>query len=229
MKIGHIQKTSLIEYPGKISAIIFTLGCNFACPYCHNPELVDPKRFIQPFDEDEVIAFLKKRAGQLDAVVITGGEPMIHADLNEFMQKIKEMGYLIKLDTNGTSPDMLHRAIEEGLVDYIAMDIKAPLERYEMITRTPVNTEAIKSSIDLIMNAGLPYEFRTTLARSLLNPEDILTIGRMIKGAGTYILQHFVPSKHLDKDFIHESSFTQEEVADMKRQLDTLVKTCIIR
>jgi pyruvate formate lyase activating enzyme len=154
---------------------------------------------------------------------------MIHADLNEFMQKIKEMGYLIKLDTNGTSPDMLHRAIEEGLVDYIAMDIKAPLERYEMITRTPVNTEAIKSSIDLIMNAGLPYEFRTTLVRSLLNPEDILTIGRMIKGSGTYILQHFVPSKHLDKDFIHESSFTQEEVADMKRQLDTLVKTCIIR
>ena len=229
MKIGHIQKTSLIEYPGKISAIIFTLGCNFACPYCHNPELVDPKRFIQPLDEDEVIAFLKKRAGQLDAVVITGGEPMIHADLNEFMQKIKEMGYLIKLDTNGTSPDMLHRAIEEGLVDYIAMDIKAPLERYEMITRTPVNTEAIKSSIDLIMNAGLPYEFRTTLVRSLLNPEDILTIGRMIKGSGTYILQHFVPSKHLDKDFIHESSFTQEEVADMKRQLDTLVKTCIIR
>ena len=229
MKIGHIQKTSLIEYPGKISAIIFTLGCNFACPYCHNPELVDPKRFIQPLDEDEVIAFLKKRAGQLDAVVITGGEPMIHADLNEFMQKIKEMGYLIKLDTNGTNPDMLHRAIEEGLVDYIAMDIKAPLERYEMITRTPVNTEAIKSSIDLIMNAGLPYEFRTTLVRSLLNPEDILTIGRMIKGSGTYILQHFVPSKHLDKDFIHESSFTQEEVADMKRQLDTLVKTCIIR
>ncbi|HOO37200.1 MAG TPA: anaerobic ribonucleoside-triphosphate reductase activating protein [Deltaproteobacteria bacterium] len=229
MKIGHIQKTSLIEYPGKISAIIFTLGCNFACPYCHNPELVDPKRFVQPLDQDEVIAFLKKRAGQLDAVVITGGEPMIHADLIEFMKTIKDMGYLIKLDTNGTSPDMLTKAIEGDIVDYVAMDIKAPLERYEMVTGTPVNTDAIKSSIDLIMNARLPYEFRTTLVRSLLNPEDILTIGRMIKGAHTYILQHFVPSKHLDNDFIHESSFTQEEVADLKRQLDTLVKTCIIR
>ncbi len=229
MKIGHIQKTSLIDYPGKITAIIFTMGCNFSCPYCHNPELVDPKRFVQPLDEDEVIAFLKKRAGQLDAVVITGGEPMIHADLIEFMKKIKEMGYLIKLDTNGTNPDMLRRATEEGIVDYIAMDIKAPLERYEMVTRTAVNTKAIKSSIDLIMNAGLPYEFRTTLVKSLLKPEDILTIGRMIKGADTYILQHFVPSKHLDKDFIHENSFTQEEAADLKKQLDPLVKTCIIR
>jgi pyruvate formate lyase activating enzyme len=229
MKIAHIQKTSLIDYPGKISAIIFTLGCNFACPYCHNPELVDPTRFVHPLDEDEVIAFLKKRAGQLDAVVITGGEPMIHADLNKFMKMIKDMGYHVKLDTNGTNPDMLRRAIEGGIVDYIAMDIKAPLERYDAITRTAVNTEVIKSSIDLIMNAGLPYEFRTTLVRSLLNPVEILNIGRMIKGAKTYVLQHFVPSKHVDKDFIHESSFTQEEVADLKRQLDTLVKSCIIR
>ena len=229
MKIGHIQKTSLIDYPGKISAIIFTLGCNFACPYCHNPELVDPKRFIHPLLEDEVIAFLKKRIGQLDAVVITGGEPMIHADLIEFLKTIKDMGYLIKLDTNGTNPDMLCKVIERDLVDYIAMDIKAPLALYDTVTRTLVDTAAVKSSIDLIMEARLPYEFRTTLARSLLKPEDILTIGQMIKEAGMYVLQNFVPSKHLDNDFLRESSFTKEEVAGLKEQLDMLVKRCIVR
>jgi pyruvate formate lyase activating enzyme len=229
MIIGQIQKTSLIDYPGKISAIIFTRGCNFACPYCHNPELVDPTRFIDPLREDEVIAFLKKRTGQLDAVVITGGEPMIHADLIEFMKTIKDMGYLIKLDTNGTNPDMLCKAIERGLADYIAMDIKAPFALYDTVTRTLVDTGAIKSSIDLIMDARQPYEFRTTLVRSLLKPEDILHIGHMIKGARMYVLQNFVPSKHVDEDFIRESSFTKEEITGLKRHLDTIVKSCIIR
>ncbi len=229
MKIGQIQKTSFIDYPGKISAIIFTLGCNFACPYCHNPELVDPKRFLAPLGEDEVMAFLKKRVGQLDAVVITGGEPMIHADLIDFMKSIKDMGYLIKLDTNGTNPVMLLKAIERGIVDYIAMDIKAPYALYDTVTRTHVNTDDIKSSIDLIMNAQSSYEFRTTLVRSLINPEDVLTIGHMIKGARRYALQNFVPSKHVDDAFIGESGFTKEELTELKRHLDTLVKSCIIR
>ncbi|MBN2299500.1 MAG: anaerobic ribonucleoside-triphosphate reductase activating protein [Deltaproteobacteria bacterium] len=229
MKIGQIQKTSLIDYPGKISMIIFTLGCNFSCPYCHNPELVDPGRFLDPIPEDEVVAFLKKRAGQIDAVVITGGEPTIQADLIKFMEKLKDMGYLIKLDTNGTNPEMLRKAIDKGIVDYIAMDIKAPLKMYDAITRTVVDTNSIKSSIQLIMDSPIQYEFRTTVSKSLLNTEDIMHIGHMIKGARTYVLQKFIPSKHVDQCFIHEISFTDDELMNIKKELDSLVLNCIIR
>src|SRR6056297_2585563 len=127
MIIGALQKTSLIDYPGEISAVIFTRGCNFRCPYCHNPELVDKKRYTTALEINEVLTFLENRKGLLDGVVITGGEPTIYGDLPEFLLKIKQMGYLVKLDTNGTNPAMMRRVIDLNLVDYIAMDYKAPL------------------------------------------------------------------------------------------------------
>ncbi|HEC86320.1 MAG TPA: anaerobic ribonucleoside-triphosphate reductase activating protein, partial [Thermoplasmatales archaeon] len=139
MIIGGFQRFSLIDYPGKICAIIFTQGCNFRCPYCHNPELVNPKLFQEPIDENDIFRFLEMRKGKLDAVEITGGEPTLQPDLIEFMRKIKAMGFLIKLDTNGTNPEVVEKIIKNKLVDYIAMDVKAPLEKYEKVVRAKVD------------------------------------------------------------------------------------------
>ena len=229
MKIGSVQKTSFIDYPGKISAIVFTQGCNFACPFCHNPELVDPRLFAEPIPEKEVFAFLEKRQGQLDAVVITGGEPSIQADIIAFMARVKELGYLVKLDTNGARPDVLEEIISQGIADYIAMDIKAPLEKYSTVVRKEIDPEALVASLKTIMHAPLRYEFRTTLARSLLAPADIIAIGHMIEGAELYALQRFVPSKHVDTAFLSERSFSEEEIASCVEGLKGLVKACIVR
>lgn len=152
MIIGGLQKFSLIDYPHKISAIIFTTGCNFRCPYCHNPELVNPKLYPERITEEEVFNFLKNRKEKLDAVVITGGEPTLHKDLYKFISKLKSMGFLIKLDTNGTYPNILNRLIKDNLLNYIAMDIKGSLDRYEEIVGTKVNLEKINESIKIILN-----------------------------------------------------------------------------
>jgi len=211
MIIGGLQKFSLLDYPGLMSAIIFTKGCNFRCHFCYNPMLVWPdnggrklkyslshkseKKEKDHFkvDENGLFLFLKERAGKLDAVVITGGEPTIHNDLPEFIKKIKDLGYLIKLDTNGTNPDMLKVLIKEGLIDYIAMDIKGSLENYKKITGVEVDIEKIKKSIKLIMDSGkkIPYEFRTTIMPDLLDKDDIEEIAKIIEGAQRWYLQNF--------------------------------------
>jgi len=139
MIIGGLQRFSLIDYPGKISAILFTRGCNFRCPYCHNPELVDPQRYAEPWQEEEYWAFLQSRTQKLDAVVVTGGEPTLQEDLEPFLEKIRKMGFLIKLDTNGSNPDVLKDLLSANLVDYIAMDIKAPLEKYSEVAKVPID------------------------------------------------------------------------------------------
>lgn len=229
MLIGAIQKTTLIDYPGKISALVFTQGCNFRCPYCHNPELVEPSLFTPPVPEEEVLAFLAKRRGLLDALVVTGGEPLLHADIKAFLRRVKAMGYLVKVDTNGSRPTVLEEILAGALVDYIAMDIKAPLEKYPIVTARPVDIEAIRASIGLIKQADVPYEFRTTLARSLLVPEDILAIGHLIEGAARYMLQPFVASKHVEAGFIHAQTFSGEEIASVLTGLAPLVGECLVR
>lgn len=219
----------MIDYPGKISAIVFTQGCNFRCPYCHNPELVDPHLFSEQIDPDDIFAFLEKRKGKLDAVVITGGEPTIHKDLPIFAQRIKDMGYLVKVDTNGTNPDILRDIISRGSVDYIAMDLKAPIEKYEHVVKVQVNKDAIATSVSMILDSGVDYEFRTTLVRGLLIPDDILKIGDMIRGARQYVLQKFVSSKHLDKDFITAECFSDQTLAGLKLKLDAMLENVVIR
>ncbi|MDT8272469.1 MAG: anaerobic ribonucleoside-triphosphate reductase activating protein [Desulfomonilia bacterium] len=229
MKIAHVQKTSFIDYPGKISAVIFTRGCNFRCPYCHNPELVDPARFTPLIVKEEVLSFLEKRRGKLDGVVITGGEPLLQDGLLEFLQRVKSKGFQVKLDTNGSRPRQLREAIRLSLVDFIAMDIKAPLERYYQIAGSLVNVSEIRSSIELIMGSSQPHEFRTTIARSLLSPDDIVQIAQMIRGASHYVLQKFVPSKHVDPSFLSEKSFTQEEIELILDQIRPMVGRCSVR
>ncbi|MEA3224090.1 MAG: anaerobic ribonucleoside-triphosphate reductase activating protein [Thermodesulfobacteriota bacterium] len=230
MRIGSIQRSSLIDYPGKISAIVFTIGCNFRCPYCHNPELVDPGLFPDPVPEEEVIRFLERRKGKLDAVVITGGEPALQDDLLDFMARIKKMGYLVKLDSNGSRPEIIEEAISRGVVDYLAMDVKAPLDKYQDVTKSNINTDSIISSIDKIMGSSLDYEFRTTILRPLLTCDDILEIGHLIKGARTYVLQMFVPTKTLDPKLPSGEAFSDDEIRVLKDKLSNrFVDRCIVR
>ena len=229
MLIGGFQKSSLVDYPGKVCAIIFTQGCNYRCPYCHNPELVKPELFEKPIPEEEIFSFLKSRKGKLDAVEITGGEPTLQKDLLEFIKKIKDMGFLMKLDSNGTNPEIVKKAIKEKMVDYLAMDIKAPLEKYSKIVRVDVDTEKIKRSIHMIMESGIDYEFRTTLVKSLLSEDDIIGIGKEINGAENYFLQRFVPSKTLDPNFMEKESFSDEVLENLKKKLEEYVKNCGIR
>lgn len=179
MVIGGLQKTSLIDYPEKISAVIFTQGCNFKCHYCHNPELIQSTR-KSTIDPSEVLNFLFKRKKQLDGVVITGGEPTIQSDLSQYLSEIKSMGYSIKLDTNGSNPDIIKKLADKKLVDYIAMDIKAPLKRYAGITQIKIDTNKIKDSISHILQSKINHEFRTTISKAFLKAEDILGIGKLL-------------------------------------------------
>ena len=227
MKIGGLQKCSLIDYPGKMCAIVFTIGCNFRCPYCHNPELVDET--ATEMTEGEIFAFLERRKNLLDAVTITGGEPTVHEDLIPFIEKIRTRGFLIKLDSNGTNPHVLKEVLTRGLVDYIAMDIKSPLAKYSETVTRPVDVEKIRESIALIMNSGIAYEFRTTVVKSLLSPEDIRAIGEEIRGAKQYFLQKFVPTKTLNPAFIRKTTYTDAEFEEMRTILSSYVGMCAVR
>ena len=229
MKIGGFQRFSMIDYPGKVGAIVFTQGCNFRCPYCHNPELVLPKCFGRLVLEKEIFDFLATRQGKLDAVVVTGGEPTLQPDLLPFMGKIKDMGFLIKLDSNGSNPGVLEKALAGKLLDYIAMDIKAPMAKYSSVTDAKVALPNIQKSIKVIMHSGLPYEFRTTVLPSQLALEDFPVIGEMIKGARLYVLQKFVPSKALNSGFMNEATYSQEEFEKIKQVMEKYCEQCLVR
>lgn len=202
MLIHGLQKMTLLDYPGYVACTVFLSGCDFRCPYCHNFELVNGT--ADPImDEDEFFGFLGKRKGLIDGVCISGGEPLLHKDIETFIRKIRQMGYKIKLDTNGYHPDMLKKLIDEGLLDYIAMDIKNSIAKYAMTVDVPnIDTSIIKKSISIIMNSGVDYEFRTTVAGGLHEVEDLEQIGSLIQNAKAYYLQQFtmrdtVPCKEL--------------------------------
>lgn len=192
MKIGGLIKFTLIDFPGRPAAVVFTQGCNFRCRYCHNPELVYPHLFAEPVAMEEIYSFLKRRQGTLEGVVVSGGEPTLHEDLPAFMADLKAMGYATKLDTNGTRPDMLRELLDKKLLDYIAMDIKAPLEKYSLITGVDFNPEVLKQSMDLIRQSGLEYKFRTTYDKEVLTDADISTITQRLNGKN-YRVQECLP------------------------------------
>ena len=229
MKIGGLQKVSLIDYPGLICAIIFLQGCNFKCSYCHNPELVDPRLFQPCIKENEVLDFLNTRKGKLDAIVITGGEPTVQDDLAPFIKNIKKMGFAVKLDTNGSQPQVIKTLLDEKLLDFIAMDVKAPLEKYKSVVKVPVNANSIKESIKLILKAKIPYEFRTTIVELQLGEKDIQQIAKLISGGNRYVLQKFVPAKTLDKKFLKEKSFSDEKLQKIKNHLEHQIPSVTIR
>lgn len=221
-KLAGLQKTTFIDYPEKIACIVFTQGCNFRCGYCHNPELFENKEPV--LSVPAFFEFLNKRKGKLDGVVITGGEPTLHGkDLIEFIKEVKSFGFLVKLDTNGTHPDVLQELLNENLLDYIAMDIKAPLTKYKTITQTDIDTKIIKKSIDMIMNSGVDYEFRTTIVKSQLSVEDLRQIGELIQGAKRYYMQKFLATKILDETLMSEESYTDEEFKNLRTILEEYV------
>jgi pyruvate formate lyase activating enzyme len=189
MILGGLQKFSLVDYPGKTCAILFTRGCNFRCSYCHNPELVWPEQYTPQISMENTLGFLDTRRGLLDAVAVTGGEPCLHSDLPKLLVQLKRMGFAVKLDTNGSFPDMLWDVIVGELVDYVAMDIKAPLEKYAQVSGVELPVEPIKESIALLLEGRVDYEFRTTVDRGLLDEDDLLAIGQDIRGARRYYLQ----------------------------------------
>lgn len=228
MIFGGIEKCTLIDYPGKTACMVYTVGCNFRCPYCHNPELVDETSPVV-VTEEEVLAFLDTRKGLLDGIVITGGEPTIHDGLLPFMEKVKAKGFLVKLDSNGTRPDMIKDAIKRNIVDYIAMDIKSPIAKYSAITARPVDIDAVRESIELLMTSPVEYEFRTTIVKALLSEEDIVQIGREIQGAKRYYLQAFVPTKILNPQLKKKVSYSTEELEELCNKIKPYVTHCAIR
>ncbi len=190
MVVGGLQKVSLSDYPGLISTIVFTQGCNFRCPWCHNPGLVDPSRFGPAIPWECVIAFLRLREGQIGGIVVTGGEPTVHADLPDRLAELKHMGFKIKLDTNGSNPDMLRRLLDSGLVDFISMDVKAPLHRYAELVGAGAFAYEVAASISMVLGSQLPHEFRTTLVPGL-SMEDLQAIAELVQGCNRFVLQEY--------------------------------------
>lgn len=229
IRIGGLQKITLIDYPGKIAASVFLIGCNFRCPFCHNPELIEYKPGNDIIEEQDFFAYLNKRQKHLDGVCVSGGEPLLYSALDQFLKKIKDLGYLIKLDTNGTSPDKLKQLIDKKLVDFIAMDIKGCLDNYQEIVKKTVNLDDIKKSIEIIMTCGLDYEFRTTVLPCFHSLENMEKIGKMIKGADIYYLQQFINKNTLDPEFTKQPSFTDQQLEQLKTIALKYVKNCQIR
>ncbi|MBI2459790.1 MAG: anaerobic ribonucleoside-triphosphate reductase activating protein [Parcubacteria group bacterium] len=268
MLIGGLQKFSLLDYPEKISAIVFTKGCNFRCQFCYNPMLVWPasakatagkptravaeaivgksryairQQKVHPeIKEDDFFVFLRSRAGKLDAVAITGGEPCLQKDLPKFMAKIKKLGFLVKLDTNGGYPETLEKLTSpqpspskgEGirLIDYLAMDLKAPAEKYEAVAGAGADFEKIKKSVKIIMASGLPYEFRTTVVPGLLNKDDIGQMGKIIAGAHKWYLQGFKSGVDLvNQDLKGRVPYNLRQMQEMAEIGKKYVKICEVR
>jgi len=212
MLIKGFQRLSLIDYPGKLCSIIFVAGCNFRCPYCYNVELVENPGKLKTITEEEIIDFMKTREGLLDGVCITGGEPTIQKGLEGFAKKIKDIGFLVKIDTNGSNPKVLKKLIEKKLVDYIAMDVKAPLEKYEKIIKGKIDLEKIQESIDLIRKSYIDYEFRTTVVPKFFDEKDALAIGKWLKGSKNYYIQQFRTGKTLDAKLKNEKPYAPERL-----------------
>lgn len=227
MNILGIEKSSFIDYPNNICTVIFTGGCNFRCPYCHNRSLVN--NLGSKLKEEEVINFLKGRKKFVDALCISGGEPTIQKGLYKFICKIKDEGFNVKLDTNGTNPILLKKLIDEKLIDYIAMDIKAPLSKYPSVVKTPVALEDIQKSIDILLENKVDYEFRTTICKELLGMEDIKTMAKEIQGAGTYILQNFKDGETILAGKNKFTPYNEDDLKQIDRLISPLFKRFLVR
>ncbi|MFH1462182.1 MAG: anaerobic ribonucleoside-triphosphate reductase activating protein [bacterium] len=241
MEIGGLQKTTLIDYPGRLACTVFLIGCNFRCPWCYSRELVLPEEIKkQPrISEKDFFDFLKNRKGLLEGVVICGGEPTIYKNLPDFIKNIKKLGYLVKLDTNGSNPEMLKKLIKEKLIDYVAIDIKAPPRIYSKSVGVEVSIKKIEKSIEIIKNSGIDYEFRTTLVPTIHSKEDVIEITKCISGLtrlrpgfsgqGKYYLQNFRAEKTVDPDFEKIKPYSKDFLMEVQREIAPFFEVCEIR
>jgi len=229
MQVGGLQKVSLIDYPGEISAVVFTQGCNFRCVYCHNPELVYPHLFGPPIDEKEIFDFLERRRGKIDAVVITGGEPLMQEDLLNFVLQVKAKGFLVKLDTNGSYPERLRHIMETGKIDYLAVDVKAPWSSYAKVVGVKGQVEKIKETVEMILASHMEYEFRVTVAYPLISDVDVLAIGRALQGAKRLVLQKFSSKSGMMRTIEDLRSPSEGELQNLKKALKEIIPCVVIR
>lgn len=228
MVIQGFQKLTLLDYPGKMACTVFTSGCNLRCPFCHNSRLVINPSSESEFSVEEILSYLKKRQGILDGVAITGGEPLLHKDIDDFIEKVRELGFSVKLDTNGTFPDRLKDLVGRGLVDYVAMDIKNAPEGYsETVGIGGYDITKIKESIAFLLEGNVDYEFRTTVVRELHSVFSIEGIGKMIEGAKRHYIQAFVDSGELIGFDLNP--VPKEEMIEMQKIMSKHVKLCEIR
>ena len=228
MLIKGLAKLTLLDYPEHVACTVFTGGCNFRCPFCHNASLVERVSTLPTMDESDIFSFLAKRRGVLDGVCVTGGEPLMMPDLGDFLGRIKDMGYAVKLDTNGYRPAILKSLVENGLVDYVAMDVKNSLPRYgETVGIRNFDTSPIEESMDYLMEGHIPFEFRTTLVRGLHTPESIREMGARLAGQERFFLQHFEDSGDLIGQGM--SGFEHAETARMLSALCEYVPNAQIR
>ena len=206
MEFCGLEKLSLVDFDDNLTATLFMAGCPFRCPFCHNGDLVLHPETAEPIPFEEILDYLRKRRGVLDAVCISGGEPTLMPDLEEKIRTIRELGYLIKLDSNGFQPDVLRDLIQKGLLDYVAMDIKNCPDKYDITCGTHVNMDAIEESVRLLMNSGIGYEFRTTTIEEFHREEDMEKLAQWIAGASRYFLQKYIDSEHCIQHHFHEIS-----------------------
>lgn len=228
MKIGGIQRLSLLDYPDKTCCTIFTVGCNYRCPFCHNASIVENKLSVKGVLREEVIDFLKRRIGILDGVCITGGEPLLQDQLESFIREVKSLGFSIKLDTNGSLPKKLKQLIETGLVDYVAMDLKNSPDSYgQTVGINNYYLEPVKESVDFLLSNIVPYEFRTTAVRQLHTSKDMLAIAQWLKGSEHYYLQNFVDSGDVLESGL--SGFSREEMQAFQELIRPIIPSVELR
>ena len=228
MKIGGLQKTSLLDYPGSLSAIIWTADCNFRCPFCYNKQLVLEKTEI--ISEEIILSFLEKRRDVLEGLSISGGEPLFQEDIVDFTRKVKKLNYLIKIDTNGAFPERLKELIDKKLVDYVSMDVKAPKEKYNQLVGIKTNISKIEQSIDLIKNAAPDYEFKTTIVPGMLEKKDIIKIAKWLEGSKQFYLQQFKSDTPLISSKLNDvAPYSKEKLCEMLHDIKPFFKNCNLR
>ncbi len=228
VEIKGIEKFASKDFPGRISSTVFLAGCNFRCPFCHNADLVLRPETIQTIDLNFFLSYLDSRKGWLDGLCLSGGEPLLHEEVEVLARVIKDRGYQLKIDTNGSFPERLEDLISQGLVDAVAMDIKGPLERYPEIVRARVETEKIIRSVEIIRHSGLEYTFRTTVVPGLITGEDLLKIGEWLSGAQLFQLQQFVPKNTLDPAFLRFEPYPASDLKQWQEKLKSYFAEVII-
>jgi pyruvate formate lyase activating enzyme len=243
IQIGGLQKTTLIDYPGKIACTVFMMGCPFRCPFCYNKELVLPELIEkQPkIKKEEFFDFLKGKRGLLEGICLTGGEPTLNSDLSDFCKEIKEVGFLVKLDTNGYDPEMVKKLIAEKLIDYLALDVKAPKEKYGKLIGIKNRVflakivKNIEKTVEILKEGKIDYEFRTTVVPTILEKEDILKIGKWLSSASPgqklpkYFLQNFRPEKTIDPNFEKIKPYPQEYLLEIQKAISPFFEICQVR
>lgn len=228
MVFHGFQKMTMLDFPGYVACTVFTPGCNFRCPFCHNSLLVTKVNENEIYSEDEILAYLRKRNGVIDGICISGGEPLMHDDIFDFVKKVKETGMLVKIDTNGSFPDKLKKLIDSGNIDYVAMDIKNCPEKYSVTTGIQdFDFSPVRKSIELLLEGKIAYEFRTTVVKELHTPQDMVEIGELIKGADRYFIQHFIESESNIQQGL--TPLDREEMENLRNFVVRFVKNAELR